>query len=299
MKKSIALRSQCSLGAFVLALSVTPCWSADDKPPPPFTGHIDLVSKYILRGVSTTYGNAKPGLGNKGADAPESDHAVLQWGADYAAPSGWYAGYWGSQINYSYKQLGDSYNNRSITNFQKDKSIENDLYGGYAGKYRDFTYTLGLTGYVYYNGSHANALETKIGAGYGPFGVNAQTLLNDVVWGNKGDTYWTATYTATLPYEINFTGSLGYYTYKKEGKFLGTRDTALGVNCGPGESFVVNGCFAGNRPSSGGFRHLILGATKAIGDTGVVVGLQALIAGENRFAVQQDNRLIGTLSYTF
>ena len=34
-------------------------------------------------------------------------------------------------------------------------------------------------------------------------------------------------------------------------------------------------------------------------NTGVVVGLQALIAGENRFAVQQDNRLIGTLSYTF
>src|SRR4051812_6933967 len=67
MKKAVALALpvKSSLGAFVLALSVAPCWAADDKPPPPFTGHIDLVSKYILRGASTTYGNSRPGLGNQ------------------------------------------------------------------------------------------------------------------------------------------------------------------------------------------------------------------------------------------
>ena len=298
MKKSVTLPAQCALGALVAALSAMPC-RAEDPPPPPFTGHIDLVSKYILRGASTTYGNARPGLGNEGADAPESSKPALQWGVDYVHPSGWYAGYWGSMINYSYKQLGNSYDDRTITEFQKDKSIENDLYGGYTGKIGDFSYTGGLTGYVYYNGKHANALETKLGLGYKEFGVNAQTLLQDTVWGNKGDTYWTATYATTLPYELNFTASLGYYTYKKEGKFLGTKDTALGVDCGPGQAFVVNGCFGGNAPVSGAFRHLIVGVTRGIGKSGVVLGLQGLIPGENRFGVKQAGRVIGSLSYTF
>src|SRR5882724_12036354 len=147
MKKAVVLPAQCVLGAFVAALSATPCLAED---PPAFTGHIDLVSKYILRGASTTYGNALPGLGNEFADAPESDQPVLQWGVDYVHPSGWYVGYWGSRINYSYKR--------------------------------------GITGYVYYNGKHANAFETKVGVGYKEFGLNAQTLLQDTVWGNKGDT---------------------------------------------------------------------------------------------------------------
>jgi len=296
MKKAVVLPAQCILGAFVSALSATPCLAED---PPAFTGHIDLVSKYILRGASTTYGNALPGLGNEFADAPESDQPVLQWGVDYVHPSGWYVGYWGSRINYSYKRLGESYDDRTIVDgFQDDKSIENDLYGGYTGKIGDFSYTGGLTGYVYYNGKHANALETKVGVGYKEFGLNAQTLLQDTVWGNKGDTYWTATYATTLPYEINFTASLGFYTYTKEGKFLGTKDTALGVDCAPGQAFVVNGCFAGNGPSSSGFRHLILGVTRGVGK-GVVVGLQGLVPGENRFAVKQEGRVVASISYTF
>ena len=143
------------------------------------TGHVDLVNKYVLRGASTTYGPSAPGLGNEGADAPESDKPVLQWGADWVHPSGLYLGYFGSQINYSYKRLGESYADRSIVDFQSKKSIENDFYGGYTGKAGDFGYTAGLTGYVYINGKNANAFETKLGVSYGDFSAVAQTLLND------------------------------------------------------------------------------------------------------------------------
>lgn len=263
------------------------------------TGHVDVVSRYVLRGITTTYGNATPGLGNEGADAPESDRPALQWGVDWVHPSGVYLGYWGSTVNYSYKQLGRLYSDRSVTDFQKDKSIENDLYGGYTGTVGDFGYTVGLTGYYYYNGKHANAFETKLGVSYGDFSFNAQTLLNDVVWGNKGDTYWTLNYTKGLPYDITMTASLGYYTYKKEGKYLGTRDTYLGVDCAAGESFVVGGCVAGNEPSSGDFRHFILGFTQPIGSTGATWGLQGLIAGKNRFGVDQGNKVTASLSYGF
>jgi uncharacterized protein (TIGR02001 family) len=235
-------------------MMVCPSWASEPtsatEPAKPytFTGHFDLVSAYYLRGATTTYGNSAPGLGNAGADAPESSQPVLQWGADLVHESGWYAGYWGSRINYSYKRLGESYDDRTIVSgFQDNKSIENDIYGGYTAKVEDFSYTLGVTGYAYINGKYADGLETKFGAGYKAFGLNAQTLLNDTVWGNKGDTYWSLTYTTALPYELSFNASLGWYTYQKEGKYLGSSDTLSGTNCGAGTAFVVNGCYAALR----------------------------------------------------
>jgi uncharacterized protein (TIGR02001 family) len=283
----------------ILGACASAC-AEDAAPASPFTGHIDLVSRYYLRGNTTTYGNFKPGPGNAGADAPESDKPALQWGADYVHPSGFYAGYFGSQINYSYKRLGQSYDDRSIVSgFQDKKSFENDIYGGYTGKFGDFGYTVGLTGYAYINGKYADALETKLGLSYGDFALTAQTLLNDVVWGNKGDTYFALNYTHALPYKISFTGSLGYYLYKKEGKFLGTTDTLTGASCGAGNAFNINGCYAGNGPISSGFRHLILGFTQPIFDTGLTWGLQGIIGGKNRFDIKQDNRVVASLSYGF
>lgn len=266
---------------------------------PIITGHVDLVSHYILRGVTSTYGPSHPGLGNAGADAPESDKPILQWGADYVDPSGMYVGYFGSMINYSYQQLGRSYSDRSISNFQTSKSIENDIYGGYNGKVGDLGYTLGGTGYIYINSKHSNAFETKLGLSYGAFSAFAQTLLNDVVWGNKGDTYFTLNHATTLPYDITLSTSLGFYSYKKEGKYLGTTDTLTGAACGAGESFSINGCFAGNAPSSGAFRHLIVGLSQPIGQSGATWGVQGILGGDNRFGVKQGNKLVGSISYGF
>lgn len=293
-----------SFAAGLLAsLTSFPAMAAEDlAPAKPYTltGHVDLVSAYYLRGATTTYGNSAPGLGNVGADAPESSRPVLQWGVDFVHESGWYAGYWGSQINYSYRRLGESYDDRSIVSgFQNDKSIENDLYGGYTGKVGDFSYTLGLTGYLYVNGKHADGRETKLGVGYKEFGLNAQTLLNDTVWGNRGDTYWSLTYATALPHDLSFNASLGWYTYRKEGTYLGTRDTLSGTACAPGTAFVVNGCFAGNQPVGSGFRHVILGLSQPIGKTGLTWGVQGIIGGENRFGVRQANKGVVSLTYSF
>jgi len=178
--------------------------------------------------------------------------------------------------------------------------VENDLYFAYAGNISgDLGYTLGMTGYYYANGSHANALETKAGLTWGALSLNAQTLLNDVVWGNKGDTYWTLAYTKPLPYDITFTGTLGAYTYKREGKYLGTRDTATGTACGAGQAFAVNGCFSGNGPSSGGLRHLTLGLSAPFPNSPITWSLQAILGGYNRFDVKQGNQLVGMLSWGF
>jgi uncharacterized protein (TIGR02001 family) len=267
-------------------------------PDPAFTAHIDIATSYILRGASTTYGNGAP-LGNVGADAPESKRAALQWGADLAWASGWSIGYWASMINYSYKQLGNSYSDRAIVDFQKDKSIENDLYGAYSGTLGEVGYTAGLTGYAYLNGKAANAFETKLGASYGEFSVAAQTLLNDVVWGNRGDTYWTAVYATKLPLDLGFSATLGAYTYQKEGKYLGSVDTLTGTACGAGAAFVVNGCFAGKTPIGSGFRHLTLALSGTIPSTALAWSAQAIIGGETRYGVHQKSKLVGVLTYGF
>lgn len=293
-----AMAQEAAPGADVSATAQAPA-PAPAEDGPKLTGHVDVVSRYILRGITDTYGPSKPGLGNKGADAPESDKPALQWGADWTHPSGFYLGYWASTINYSYKKLGQSYNDASVTDFQDNKSIENDLYGGYTGKIGDFGYTIGMTGYVYYNGKNSDALETKLGVSYGDFALNAQTLLKDTVWGNKGDTYYTLNYTKPLPHDITLTASLGYYTYHKEGKFLGSVDTRTDTACPAGQSFSVNACVDGGSPSGSGFRHLIVGITQPIANTSITWGLQGLIAGENRFGVNQSNKLLASLSYGF
>ncbi|RXZ30997.1 hypothetical protein D9O50_17720 [Oxalobacteraceae bacterium CAVE-383] len=294
-----------ALAVIFLAAGNAAAETADMAPAPEAPGpwtvtkHIDLASRYVLRGATTTYGNGAP-LGNSGGDAPESSSAALQWGFDAVHSSGWSFGYWASTINYSYEQLGKSYADRSITDFGKNKSIENDFYGAYSGNIAgDLGYTLGGTGYYYINGSHANALETKAGLTYGELAFNAQTLLNDTVWGNKGDTYWTAVWTKPIMWGLTFTGTLGAYTYKKEGKYLGTTDTATGTSCAANESFVINGCFAGNRPSSGGFRHLTLAVGGPIGSTPVSWNVQGIIGGQNRFGIHQNNRIVGMLSLGF
>lgn len=288
-----------SVAIAIASLAALPLAHAEDAAPAPsWTGHVDLVSRYVLRGVTSTYGPGAP-AGNAGADAPESDKAALQWGADWTDPSGWYAGYFGSTINYSYKRLGESYADRGITDFQSKKSVENDLYGGYTGKVGEFSYNLGLTGYVYINGKHANAFETKVSVGYGPFTAGAQTLLRDVVWGNKGDTYWTLNYAQPTVWDMTLTASLGFYSYKREGKYMGSVDTRTGRACGINQGFIVNGCFDGNGPESNSFRHLVVGVTKPLGSTGLTLGVQGIVGGDNRFGVKQKNQLLATLSYGF
>jgi len=154
-----------------------------------------------------------------------------------------------------------------------------------------------MTGYVYINGSHTNAWETKFGVGYKDVTLTAQTLLNDVVWGNRGDTYWALNYTRVLPYAISFTGSLGWFTYTREGRYLGTKDPFTGAACAPDRAFFDNGCVVGAQPIGNAFRNLTLGISQPIGSTGLNWGVQAIISGENRWGIAQGERLMAYLSY--
>lgn len=228
-----------------------------------FTGHIDVVSKYILRGITQSYNATYDNSG------PESDEPAVQGGVDYVTGGGFYVGYWFSTLGYSYETCckpgaGSTQN-----------STEHDFYAGFNGKAGSLGYTVGGTMYYYHPGWESTGFETKLGVSYGSFGLTAQTLLNDVTYGNAGDTYWVASYSQALPKDFSFSTQLGVYTYKKDGDFIkGSTESAA-------------------------FRHLTLGVTKPIASTGATVGLQYIIGGDNRFGLKQDNQIVGSLTVAF
>ncbi len=302
--KLTALFGAISLSGVILSGSAFAQAAEPSLPPAPaspwtITGHVDLVSAYYLRGLTTTYGNSTP-AGNEFADAPESPNVTPQWGFDIAHSGGFYAGYWGSTINYSYEQLGKSYKDRTISDFQKNKSIENDFYAGYNGNVGKFGYTVGGTVYYYINGQDSTGGETNFALRYGDWTASAQTLLNDVIWGNSGDTYWSVKYAKTFENKLNLTATLGAYTYSEVGTYMGgRRDEVLRVNCAANEVFNVSGCYAGSLPISGGFRNLTLNLSRPIGTTGLTWNMQGIIAGDNRFGISQDSKLIASLVYGF
>ncbi len=237
------------------------------------TGHLDAFSKYVLRGITTTYGPTAPVAGqpkgNAIGDAPESEIPSLQGGLDYSSESGLYLGYAFATINYSYADfsLGD-----------KAGSMEHDTYGGYAGKVGDMGYKVGILHLNYSPGANSTGSEAMFGLSYKEFAFTVQPFLNDTTYANKGDTYITATYSTTVANDVGVSAAFGYYKYTKTGEFV---DPVLNP-----------------KSVDAAFRHLILGATYPFSKN-VIGGVSYIIGGQNRYGVQQDNQLVGNLSYTF
>ncbi len=263
------------------------------------TGNVGVYSKYILRGITQTYNPTYDGSG------PEQDAPAVQGGLDYVMKNGLYVGYWFSTLGYSYAALNPESNGKHGQN-----SFENDFYGGYTGTVGDVGYTIGGTVYVYQPGWESTGFETKLGLSYKEVGITAQTLLNDVTFGNKKDTYFLATWTHALPRDFTFVGQAGAYYYGKHGKFINSNSASKD----PNPACITGGpCYAylqgftnedgsastTDKAKTFAFRHLTLGVTHPLPIAGGTWGLQYIIGGENRFGVKQANVLVGSLGLTF
>ncbi len=247
------------------------------------TGNINVVSKYVLRGITQTYDKTYDGSG------PESDGPAIQGGVDYVLKNGFYAGYWFSSLGYSYASLNPDSNGKHTQN-----SVENDLYGGYTGTIGStgIGYTLGGTVYVYQPGWASTGYETKLGLSYGEVGVTAQTLLNDVTYGNTGDTYFLATWTHALPKDFTFTGQVGAYLYGKHGDYINSNN--------PSKSGYQSGYLNGvDKATSFAFRQATLGLSHPLPIKGATWSVQYILGGDNRFEVKQGSQLVGALGLTF
>ena len=203
------------------------------------SGNIGVVSQYIFRG------------------GVENDDASVQGGLDWAASNGIYVGFWGSNLGY-----GDDGAN----------GVEADFYAGWGGG-DDFTWDLGVYYYNYINVSDANVPELYANIGWGPVSAGLNYAAGDAAWTNKGDIYWTLGAEGEVG---GFTlGALaGWYTYKKEGKFISST-------------------------SDSGFRDLSLYVSHPLGATGADMGLTYIVGGDDRDGNGLDDNFVFSVSMGF
>jgi len=212
------------------------------------SGNIGVVSDYVLRGNTV---------------GPEDNNPALQGGFDWSHGSGFYAGYWGSSLGY-----GDE---------KTTLGFENDFYAGWSGEFGPVSVSAGLTYYYYLNVDDSDAFETALSVGVGPVTLSAKTLLEDVAWGNTGDTYLTLSYSQDLPSDFKFTALAGFYYYEDSGDFEDNLNTTEDFN----------------------FRHLDLTLSHPIGDTGADMSITAVIGGKTRSDTDLENAIVFGISYGF
>lgn len=227
------------------------------------TGNIGVHSMYLLRGIGE-----------------ENDDTAVQGGLDYVHDSGFYVGWWGSNLGYAYS-------NTSGVDLDEN-GFENDFYGGYAGTAGDISYKLGLIQYYYIDVDDSDLTEFLANVGYAGFTLQAQYLLNDGWWGNDGDTYLTLGYSLPLPNDFTLGASLGWYLYD---------DATNPEMCG---TDPLTGAALNCTTSDDGYRHLNLTLSHPIASTGANMYVQYTDAGEDRTGNDDyDDKVVFGVTYGF
>jgi len=146
-------------------LSSLPVASIAADSPHTVTGNLSFVTDYAFRGVSQT-----------------DEDAAIQGGFDYAHASGFYAGVWGSNVEFA------------------TSNLELDVYGGYSGTSGDVGYNVGLLQYLYPDLDDANTTELYGGVTYKGFGLKLSYSMTDYFGApnSDGTLYWDASYTYTF-----------------------------------------------------------------------------------------------------
>ena len=113
------------------------------------SGNIGVHSKYLLRGIFE-----------------ENSGTAVQGGFDWSDDSGFYLGYWGSNLGYSYDASG--------TDPYTSTGFENDFYGGFAGEAGGIGYDIGLIQYYYISVDDSDLTELTAKASMGDGYVDRQ-----------------------------------------------------------------------------------------------------------------------------
>jgi uncharacterized protein (TIGR02001 family) len=129
------LTSLTMLSALTLAM---PAQAETAGLPGEFSGNVTLTSDYVFRGFTQT-----------------DEEPAIQGGLDWDSGAGFYAGTWGSNVNFG---NGD------------EASAEIDLYAGYAGAVDNFSYDVGFIFYWYPGAS--GALDYDFWEAYGSVGYD-------------------------------------------------------------------------------------------------------------------------------
>ena len=180
-----------SSSLLVLALSAAALPAMADEPAPdPLSFNIGAVSEYRYRGISQT--RLKP---------------ALQGGIDYADPSGFYVGTWGSTIKWIKDAGGDA-------------DVEVDFYGGYKTELsKGLTVDVGVLQYLYPSNKlnpSANTLELYGALSFGPVTAKYSHSTTNLFGftDSKGSGYFDVSANFDLGDGMTLTPHVGHQTVK-------------------------------------------------------------------------------------
>ena len=172
----------------VAALSMSgPAMAAEDNIPGDFSTTIGFVSEYSFRGISQS-----------------DEHPALQGSIDWSHDSGFYAGIWGSNVDFN---DGD------------EASVETDLYAGYSGEFSGFAYDIGALYYLY-PGADSDLdydyweAAFSLGYDFDVASVSGAINYSPDNFASTGDATYVAGYVDVpltfLPYDTKLSGSVGH-----------------------------------------------------------------------------------------
>jgi uncharacterized protein (TIGR02001 family) len=147
------------------------------------SGTATVVSDYVFRGVSQS-----------------AENVAVQVSLDYGHESGFYAGAWGSNVDFG--PAGEDF----------DESIEIDYYLGFANSIGDSGIDYDVS-YLYYSYPGADESidygEFMLGASYGSFSAQ-YAYADDFFGGDTASQYISGAYDFSLPQDFTLTLQAGY-----------------------------------------------------------------------------------------
>jgi uncharacterized protein (TIGR02001 family) len=165
--------------------------------------NVGISSNYIWRGITQT--DKKP---------------AVSVGADYSHQSGFYAGTWLSNVDFS-----------------DDTNLELDLYSGYKTEINGADVDFGYIYYGYQGGDDNHFSEAYIKVSIDNLSLGVSTLV-DSQWGDSVTdlTYFEGNYTFSLPSDLSLDLHAGYYDLKDAQNY---RDFSIALSHISGLSLMV------------------------------------------------------------
>ena len=236
-----------SSSLLVLALSAAALPAMADEPAPdPLSFNIGAVSEYRYRGISQT--RLKP---------------ALQGGIDYADPSGFYVGTWGSTIKWIKDAGGDA-------------DVEVDFYGGYKAELsKGLTVDVGVLQYLYPSNKlnpSANTLELYGALSFGPVTAKYSHSTTNLFGftDSKGSGYFDVSANFDLGDGMTLTPHVGHQTVKHNSAASYT-DYSLTL-AKDFSGLVLSGAVIGTDADKTAYANPVNG--KFMGKTMLVIGLK-------------------------
>lgn len=173
-------------------LTAAPAAFAGDIPGE-FSGNVGFVSEYSFRGLQQS-----------------DEHPAVQGGFDYTHDSGFYAGVWGSNVDFN---DGD------------EATVEVDLYAGLSGETSGITWDVGALYYAYPGANTPRDYDyyefaASIGHDFGFASASAAVNYSPDNFNETGSAWYTAAYVdVPLPYDFKASGSIGHQTINDNANF--------------------------------------------------------------------------------